>query len=158
MLWLPSDWELTGTHVSGEKWAQLVTWTTSRMWKERSLLVEQDSESVYCKKYDISIKDSSPALLFLGYYSVLYLPISIITTGVSVTRWFSLALSSNKCYIPGMLECRKLPLDWRKNAMERFPGNISQPLGSLKCSYVVSSEHCSFQCALNDTALHQTQL
>ncbi len=50
MLWLLSDWELTGTHLSGEKWAQLVTWTTSKMWKERSLLIEQGSESMCCKK------------------------------------------------------------------------------------------------------------
>lgn len=117
MLWLPSDWELTGTHVSGEKWVQLVSWTTSKMWKERSVLVEQDSESMYCKKkYNVSIKDSFSPTFFLGgsYYPVLHLPISIITSGVSV---HPLALSSNKCCLSDMLECRELPLHWRENVI-----------------------------------------
>lgn len=62
------------TRVSGKKWAQLVSWTTSKMWKERSVLIEQDSESMYCKKkeqYKYQGQLPSPTFLGVGFYSVL---------------------------------------------------------------------------------------
>lgn len=58
MLWLP-HWELKRGNCTGKKWDQLVILTTSKLWKERSLLVEQDSESVLEHKYQGQLNSPS---------------------------------------------------------------------------------------------------